>query len=386
MAPLPKGFTGITFNAGLKKHPQHDCLLVRSTHKACSAAMFTQSLFAGPSVLISKNVPNRSDFQGLVVLSKNANVATGEVGEQDALSIRKTAARILELEEEQVLIASTGIIGQPYPMKHLMNRLNPKTAADLYPVTPLDAAASIMTTDTRPKYYETQCSQARIVGIAKGVGMIEPNMATMLAFFFTDADLDKNALNAVFRRVVAKTFNATSIDSDTSTSDTAAIFSNGLAGKVSIPDFEHALYECALALVKMITRDGEGATKSLVVKISGARDNDQAKRAAKAVVNSPLVKTAIHGADPNWGRIVMAIGKLEQDKDIQPQNVTISFGKEPVYPPKSETPHNQTQLKDYLQREEIEINIGLGICEGSYTAYGCDLSEGYIRINADYTT
>ena len=276
-----------------------------------------------------------------MVLSKNANVATGFEGEQDAVTIRKAAAKILGLKEDQVLIASTGVIGQRYPMATLQNSFDSKTTTDLTPITALEASTAIMTTDTCPKYYSMRCGEATIVGIAKGVGMIEPNMATMLAFFFTDADLGKEELKGVFRRVVNKTFNATSIDTDTSTSDTAAIYCNSLAGKVLIKDFEDALYECALALVKMSISDGEGATKSIIVNVTGARDNDQAKRAAKSVVNSPLVKTAVHGADPNWGRIVMAIGKLEEDKDILPENVTISFGEQPVYPPASETFNNQ---------------------------------------------
>ncbi|ODS23305.1 bifunctional ornithine acetyltransferase/N-acetylglutamate synthase [Candidatus Endobugula sertula] len=384
--PLPQGFEGICCNVGLKSDSD-DCLMVKSNTPSISMAMYTQSLFAGPSVNISK-AENQSEFQAIVVLSKNANVATGEAGTQHALHVRRLAANIMKVPENKVLIASTGIIGQQYPMAAIKENLASLPDQPLQHLNAYDAASAIMTTDTQPKYYKTNCGSARIVGIAKGVGMIEPNMATMLSFFFTDANLDKATLEKTFKNVVAKTFDATSIDTDTSTSDTAAIISNGLAGSVSLSDFEEALYTCSLELTKMITLDGEGATKSIIVNVSGARDDKQAKRVAKSVVNSPLVKTAVHGSDPNWGRIVMAIGKLEQEIDILPDKVTINFGELSVYPPSVENSHQdmRKQLTRYLQQDEVTINIDLSIAAGQFTAFGCDLSEGYIRINADYTT
>ena len=383
---LPQGFEGLCCNVGLKDKNSHDCLLVKANVATQTVAMFTQSLFAGPSVVISQQAALNNAFQGLMVLSKNANVATGAQGMQHAIAVRQLAAEVLQLREDQVLLASTGITGQPYPMPKIMTGLTAQRKAKTQPLQAREAATAIMTTDTRPKYSAARCEAANIVGIAKGVGMIEPNMATLLAFFFTDAQTEEHVLDEVFRRVISKTFNATSIDTDTSTSDTTAIFANGLAGAVPCAAFEEALHTCALQLVKMIISDGEGATKSIIVNVTGARDNTQAKRVAKSVVNSPLVKTAIYGANPNWGRVLMAIGKLEQEKDILADKVKLSFGKIPVYPPALDSRQHLEALKQYLQNKEIEINIHLSINCGAFTAFGCDLSEGYIKTNAYYAT
>lgn len=247
------------------------------------------------------------------------------------------------------------------------------------------AATAIMTTDTRPKYFTARCGNAVITGIAKGVGMIEPNMATLLTFFFTDADIPAGELDALFRRVTDRTFNALSIDTDTSTSDTAAIFANGLAGPVDTGAFEQALHECALHLVRDIASDGEGATKLIEVQVTGARDDAQAKRVGKSVVNSPLAKTAIHGSDPNWGRVAMAIGKLDDAIDIQPERVSIHFGDLMMYP---EDPSDALldEASRHLASDEVLIRIDLGIAAGAFTVYGCDLTEGYVKVNADYTS
>jgi glutamate N-acetyltransferase/amino-acid N-acetyltransferase len=210
-------------------------------------------------------------------------------------------------------------------------------------------------------------------------------MATLLVFFFTDAQLEQPALDRVFRRVIDRTFNALSIDTDTSTSDTAAIFANGLAGPVDETEFESVLHDAALRLVRKIASDGEGASKLIEVRVTGARDDSQAKRVGKTVVNSPLVKTAVHGADPNWGRVAMAIGKCEDDLDIVPENVVIRFGKVETYPAPS-TEEVLAAATAHLQGEEVVISVELGIGCGEFTVYGCDLTDGYIRINADYTT
>jgi glutamate N-acetyltransferase / amino-acid N-acetyltransferase len=250
----------------------------------------------------------------------------------------------------------------------------------------VDAAAQgIMTTDTVPKVASATCGDARIVGIAKGVGMIEPDMATLITLFTTDAAISSTDLDAVFRRVMDRTFNAVSIDTDTSTSDTAAILASGDAGPVDIVAFETALFDVALQLTKMVARDGEGAEKLLVVTVSGARDDAQAKRVGKAIVNSPLVKTAVHGADPNWGRVAMAIGKCSDDLDIDQTKVRIAFGTQEVYPTLL-SDNDLADLTAYMRGDEVAINVNLGIAKGMFTVYGCDLTDGYIRINADYTT
>lgn len=384
---IPDGFIGLQANVGLKE-AENDCLLVASTVPTKSAAVFTRSLFAGPSVVISQKSRDQGvAFQGLVVLSKNANVATGPEGHKHALELRELAARVLNIPTESVLVASTGVIGKNYPMEEIRSRFTDFDGR-LEGIDYTRAAQAIMTTDSRPKSYTVSCGDSTIVGIAKGVGMIEPNMATLLAFFFTDAEIEQQKLDEIFRHVVDRTFNAMSIDTDTSTSDTAAIFANGLAGPVSHDLFRERLHECALSLVKQIVSDGEGATKTITVNVSQARDDRQARKVAKSVVNSPLVKTAVHGSDPNWGRVVMAIGKLDEETDIRPETTTVAFGDQQLFPLKdfSQLSAERERLKSYLSGSEIEINISLGIGAGEFTAYGCDLSEGYIRINADYTT
>ncbi|WUG26027.1 bifunctional glutamate N-acetyltransferase/amino-acid acetyltransferase ArgJ [Streptomyces sp. NBC_00464] len=381
----PRGFVGVTARLGLKDDGD-DFAAVVSEVPCASAAVFTRSRFAGPSVLLSRADAPAGNSRGMVVISKNANVATGAAGERDAVEVRSTVAAAAGVAAEELVIASTGVIGRPYPMDVVRTGLaalpRPFPAADLGA-----AAAAIMTTDTHAKQCTVRVGDAVITGIAKGVGMIEPNMATLLTFFFTDAEVPAAELDTVFRRVVDRTFNALSIDTDTSTSDTAAVFANGLAGAVDPEAFEQALYRCALTLVRAIASDGEGASKLIEVRVTGALDAAQAKRAGKAVVNSPLVKTAVHGADPNWGRVVMAIGKLDSPADdrITPDTVTVRFGDITLYPGGS-----AQELLDaaaaHLSGAEVVIHVDLGLGEAEFTVYGCDLTEGYVKINADYTT
>jgi glutamate N-acetyltransferase / amino-acid N-acetyltransferase len=384
MQPVPpQGFRGVTMNMGLKD-TEDDFAVVVSEVPARSAAVFTKSRFAGPSVVLSRESASAHNSRGMVVLSRNANVATGAVGAENAAEVRRTVAEIVGIAPEELVIGSTGVIGRPYPMDRI------RAGLDLlsWPFPEADcaaAAAAITTTDTHPKYLSVRVGDAVLTGIAKGVGMIEPNMATLLTFFFTDADIAAGDLDPLFRRVMDKTFNALSIDTDTSTSDTAAVFANGLAGPVDLAAFEQALYDCALYLVRSIASDGEGATKLIEVQVTGARDDAQAKRVGKVVVNSPLVKTAVHGADPNWGRIAMAIGKLDAETDIEPPRVHIAFGDLPMHP---EEPDDALldRAAQYLKADEVVIRIDLGIADGAFTVYGCDLTEGYVRLNADYTS
>jgi len=223
-----------------------------------------------------------------------------------------------------------------------------------------------------------------VVGVAKGVGMVQPDMATMLAFAFTDAEVEPGELARSWRRAVDDTFNCLSIDTDTSTSDTAAVFASGAAGPVAAASLAAALYHVCLDLTLQLARDGEGATKLLTVTVRSARDRDQARRVAKAIVNSPLVKTAVHGADPNWGRVAMAVGKCSEDTDIDPRRVEIAFGDVVCYPV-GDGPDLQ-RLRAVMAGDHVEIEVGLGAGRAEATVYGCDLTAGYVRINADYTT
>jgi glutamate N-acetyltransferase/amino-acid N-acetyltransferase len=325
----------------------------------------------------------------VVVVSKNANVANGAVGEADAAELQHLAASVAGVEPAELSVASTGVIGRAYPMDRIRSGI---AGVDL-PVETATiggfaaAAEAIMTTDTHPKLASARVdgTEAIVLGIAKGVGMIEPNMATLLTYFFTDAEVSAPELDATFRRVVATTYNALSIDTDTSTSDSAAIFANGAAGPVDIGEFEAALQRVALELVLMIAADGEGASKVIEAQVTGARDTVQAKLVAKAIVNSPLVKTAVHGSDPNWGRIVMAVGKCDDQTDIDPDRVVVRIGDTEMYP----APAGESTLADaeaHMRGDHVLLAVDLGIGPGTFTAYGCDLTDGYIRINADYTT
>ena len=379
----PSGFRSIIANIGIRDSAD-DLMAVVSEVPATLSAVFTRSRFAGPSVTLSRSVAANGSARGVVVIARNANVATGRKGLVNAEEIRASLAQIAGAEPNEFLIASTGVIGRQYPMEKIRSFFTTLEAP--FPQADFPrCATAMMTTDTIPKYVSARVGNATLVGIAKGVGMIEPNMATMLAFFFTDAKIAWADLDTLFRDVVDKTFNALSIDTDTSTSDTAAIFANGLAGPVDIDAFEQALYQVATDLVRKIASDGEGASKLIEVRVRGARDNAQAKRVAKAVLNSPLVRTAVHGADPNWGRVAMAIGKCEDEEDIVPEKVHIFFGDIETYPAELDASMLE-RVTQYLKCKEVVIGIDLGISEGSFTVYGCDLTEGYIRINASYTT
>jgi glutamate N-acetyltransferase/amino-acid N-acetyltransferase len=380
---VPRGFHVYTGRAGIAHDDRDDLAVLVSDGPAVVSGMFTRSRFAGPSVLLSREACRDGHARGVVVLSRNANVATGEVGARQAAEVRDGVAERLGVAADELLIASTGVIGVEYPMdsvRRAIGELTYPTGAD-FPA----AATAIMTTDTRPKVISLRCGAATVVGIAKGVGMIEPNMATMLTFFCTDAELSAVDLDRVFRSVVDRTFNAVSVDTDTSTSDSAAIFANGQAGPVDLAEFERVLHTAALHLVKQIASDGEGATKLIEVRVTGARDDAQAKLVGKTIVNSPLVKTAVHGGDPNWGRVAMAVGKCEDEQDIDPDRVRIGFADFEVYParPDAET---TTRLVKHLQGDEVLITVDLGIAAGEFTVYGCDLTNGYVHINSAYTT
>jgi glutamate N-acetyltransferase/amino-acid N-acetyltransferase len=382
---LPRGFSSYVTNVGIKDETD-DFTVVAATTAVPAAGVFTQSRFAGPSVVVSREHLSSHKAQVVVVISKNANVANGPTGLQHAREITELVAGRIGCSPQDVLIASTGVIGRVYPIDNVRRGI----AALPVPLTGNDAdsvARGIMTTDTVPKVAHTKVagSDASVVGVAKGVGMIEPNMATLIALVFTDAKLDNTTLDGVFRKVINKTLNCVSIDSDTSTSDTALILASGLAGDVELAAFENALYDVLLSLTHQVARDGEGAEKLIEVHVDGARDDAQAKRVAKSIVNSPLVKTAIHGADPNWGRVAMAVGKCETDTDIDQTQVVIRFGLQEVFPTQvGET--DLAQLSEYMRGDTVRIHVSLGIAEGTSTVWGCDLTDGYVRINADYTT
>lgn len=380
---LPQGFSTFIANLGIRDQSE-DFLFVKSDVASVADGVFTQSIFAGSSVTISRQNLKDSKAQGIIVISKNANVANGSVGIADAEEIIRLVSTETGISANDILIASTGVIGRRYPMEKIRDGLSgigkKLTAADFHL-----ASRAIMTTDNVPKLATRQVGNAKLVGIAKGVGMIEPNMATLLAFFFTDAAIPSDVLRSIFRPTIDKTFNCLSVDTDTSTSDTAIILANGLAGVVQEDEFSRGLHEISHELMLMVARDAEGATKVIEVTVDSAINYAQARRVAKTIVNSPLVKTAVYGADPNWGRVAMAIGKCEDDREINQENVTIGFDDIQLYP-NSSNDDNLEQLRQIMSKDKVNIHVSLNIGEVSATVWGCDLSEGYVDINAKYST
>ena len=382
---LPRGFSAHVANIGIKDTTT-DFVVVAADSSCPATGVFTRSRFAGPSVLVSREHVADGTARAVVVISKNANVATGETGLANAREVVEGVAAALGCAAQDVLIASTGVIGRQYPMDRVRSGLGALSA----PFSGRDAVAvatGIMTTDTVAKIATARVedSDAVVVGVAKGVGMIEPDMATLITLLFTDADVGAEDLDRIGRRVIDRTFNCVSIDTDTSTSDTAITMASGAAGRVDLAAFEIALHEVALSLTKQVARDGEGAEKLIEVVVDGARDDAQAKRVAKAIVNSPLVKTAVHGADPNWGRVAMAVGKCSDDTDIVESHVVIRFGPHECFPSQVDE-QGLDALASYLCGDEVRIHVSLGIADGAATVWGCDLTTGYIHINADYTT
>ena len=382
---LPRGFAAHVVNVGVKD-ASDDFVLVACEAPCAAAGVFTRSRFAGPSVVVSREHLADLRAQAVVVVSKNANVATGAEGLANAREVVAGVARAIGCDEGDVAIASTGVIGRQYPMDRIragLAALPPRPTGR----TADDVARGIMTTDTVPKIAEAVVGDgpARVVGVAKGVGMIEPDMATLISLVFTDAAVDGPSLDGILRRTVDVTFNCVSVDTDTSTSDTAIAMASGAAGPVDAGALEAAVHDVLRSLARQVARDGEGAETLIEVRVDRARDASQARRVAKSIVNSPLVKTAVHGADPNWGRVAMAVGKCSDDTDIDESRVVIRFGDQEVYPSPVDA-DGLARLSAYMRGDEVLIHVSLGTGDHEATVWGCDLTDGYVRINADYTT
>lgn len=387
---LPAGFSFFGKNIGIKDDTK-DFGGILSDTVCQAAAVFTQNTMPGAPIIVGRKHLSDGLLQAVIVNSKNANVATELKGVQDSEEICNIVAEACSLAPNLVLPSSTGVIGKRLPMSIIRDGCRNLKASFQATGDAVQAfAESIMTTDTRPKKMSAQVGSATILGIAKGAGMIEPNMATMLAYFVTDADINSAELKSVLNTCVNKSFNRISVDTDTSTSDTVAILANGKAGKVDLGAFEKALCEISIYLAKEIARDGEGASKLIELTVSGASTQEQALLTAKACVNSPLVKTAIYGADPNWGRFVMAIGKVFQYQ-VDIGNVTIWFGQgdERKGINARLLDNNAVSLEDIsllLKNDKVFIEVDLGMGDFSETVWGCDLTEGYVDVNAHYTT
>jgi glutamate N-acetyltransferase/amino-acid N-acetyltransferase len=379
----PQGFLSLAKNVGIKDSTL-DLTVIYSNARARAAAMFTRNRFPGAPVIVGRKHIADGFAQALVINSKNANVAMGQTGIDNAIETCRIVGEELGVDSYDVLPFSTGVIGRPLPMDKIRAGLR-GIRAELKPDNFKLAAEAIMTTDMYPKYFSVKVGKAIIAGIAKGAGMIEPNMATMLVYLMTDAELPKPAMKPMLRRVVDRTFNSMSIDTDTSTSDTVVLMANGLAGKVNLGAFEKGLLTVCEYLTREIARNGEGVTKLITVDVKGAKSEAQAKRVAKSVANSPLVKTAVYGCDPNWGRIIMAVGKTF-DPSIQPAKASIRFGDTYVFKKGSPVDCDLEALRRYLGQGEVSIGVELGIGRASARVWGCDLTEGYVKENAYYTT
>jgi glutamate N-acetyltransferase/amino-acid N-acetyltransferase len=378
----PEGFYSYHTSCGIKDDSL-DLGVVFSQKPASAAALFTQNAFVGEPIKIGRDVIQKGSLQAIVVNSKNSNVATGINGHENSIKICKKVADELQIADNLVLPSSTGVIGRPLPVEKVITGLNGLKDKLIKPADFIGFATAIMTTDTYPKFVSAKVGKASIVGVAKGSGMIEPNMATMLGYFFTDAQVNPHALHRILRSCANKSFNCLSIDSDTSTSDTLAIMANGAAGEVDLTSFENTLGALCTDLTKMIARDGEGATKLFTVDVINVDLFDSARRIGKSIINSPLVKTMIYKGDPNWGRIYMAVGKTPNVHLEEPE-MKIFWGKDrslnSIITPVSE-------LNKYLgENEEIYLTVDIGTGTESCRVYGCDLTEEYVRINAYYTT
>jgi glutamate N-acetyltransferase/amino-acid N-acetyltransferase len=285
------------------------------------------------------------------------------------------------IPENEVIMSSTGVIAKPLPIEkieHGVQGISKELVDD-----PVVGAKGIMTTDTYPKAISASVDDATITIIGKGSGMIEPNMATMLVYIFTDAKIETPILDEILRDSVADSFNMLSVDTDTSTSDTCIAMANGLAGAVDKKHFSDTLQFACIEMTKMLARDGEGATKLLVVDVTGARSKNEANVVAKTLINSPLVKTMIYGADPNIGRILMATGKCITC-EIIPEKIEVRINNRLVYLNQSRVDFDETEIRNELRGDQVEISVNLNIGSGNATAYGCDLTEGYIKENAAY--
>lgn len=377
---FPLGFRCASRHVGLKASGR-DLSLFVSDDDAAAAAVFTRNQFPGAPVILGREVIRGGVLRAVVVNSRVSNVATGERGLADARRMASAAAAEVGSMPERVLVSSTGVIGIPLPIEKIEQGLR-GMAAELVP-DPMVGAEGIMTTDTHPKALSLSVGEATLTLVGKGAGMIEPNMATMLVYIFTDAAFTAAELDDMLRAAVDVSFNMLSIDTDTSTSDTCAILANGRAGMVDRALFQAALTAGCIEMAQRIARDGEGATKLLRVTVRGAAGARDARTAAKSLVNSPLIKTMAYGADPNVGRILMAIGKCF-DITIDRAATRVLINGAVVIERGERAAFDDADVRRLLTVDTIDLDVDLGAGSAQATAFGCDLTEGYIQENAAY--
>jgi glutamate N-acetyltransferase/amino-acid N-acetyltransferase len=386
-----KGLHAAGVAAGLKKNGQPDLGLLYSTTPATAAAVFTRNVVQAAPVQLDRQRIRSGRCRAIVANSGNANCCTGEDGLRHAASMCAAVAQALDIPEEEVLVASTGVIGQPLPIERIMGAV-PGLVTELQEGGIPRLAAAIMTTDTEPKYLHRQGRIGdrtyNIVAVAKGAGMIRPDMATMLCFAGTDAAVDAPRLDAMLRQAVAQSFNRITIDGDTSTNDTVILLANGASGAVVESETDQARFQALLDgmfldLAKWLVRDGEGANKLVEVRVQGAPSDEDARRMADTIAHSPLVKTALFGEDANWGRILGAAGRAGVCFD--PGRVALYFDKvQMVAGGIGCGAEAEAAATAVLKQSELQITLDLNGGEGKASVLTCDFSIDYVRINADY--
>ncbi len=377
---IVQGFKTGAVAAGIKAGGALDLAMIYSETPATAAAVFTQNTFiAAPLVVTKKHLQETGHrVRAVLVNSGNANAATGEAGIQAARASAETLAARIGSKPNEVAVSSTGVIGHALPVEKIREAI-PNLVSVLAPSNIELLARGIMTTDTVPKIATAEAGGVRLAGVAKGAGMIHPDMATMLSFLMTDASVPATELDEILRYAVHRSFNSISVDGDTSTNDMVLLLANGASGvRPNSADFQEKLLQVCTELATAIVRDGEGATKFVEITVEGAPSEEAAHTIGRTIARSPLVKTAIYGADPNWGRIVGAIGN---------SGVALKSSRVDIYI--SGVPISDATLEDARQKlraKEIQIRVVLDSGSASARVWTCDLTEGYIRINADYTT
>ncbi|MCC7260625.1 MAG: bifunctional glutamate N-acetyltransferase/amino-acid acetyltransferase ArgJ [Alphaproteobacteria bacterium] len=373
---------------GIRYKNRPDLLLTDCAEGTTSAGVFTLSLTAAAPIHWCQNILKHGTARALIVNAGNANAFTGTEGDAGTRAMAEAAAKAVGGAAESVFVASTGVIGNPLKTDRIAAAIPTMTASASW----LDAARAIGTTDTFPKGATRTATihgtKVTLCGIAKGSGMIAPNMATMLGFVFTDAAIPAPLLQELLTEGNRISFNAITVDGDTSTNDTLLLFATGKAGnkaatRADLVDFRRALTELLQDLAWQIVRDGEGASKFIAIKVTGAASDDAAHRIGMTIANSPLVKTAIAGEDPNWGRIVAAAGRSGEKLDVN--NLVVHIGPHRITEHGGLIPgYDETPVAAYMKGQELEISVDVGIGTGAATVWTCDFTEGYIRINGSY--
>jgi glutamate N-acetyltransferase / amino-acid N-acetyltransferase len=386
----PKGFLAGAVKAGIKYADKRrlDLGILFSEAPCTAAAVYTTNLVKAAPVLLDMKRLKKGKIRAVVANSGYANACTGQQGMADALEMTELAARYSGISAGEVLAASTGVIGPLLPMERIRTAI-PEIKLTLEGGHEFERA--IMTTDTVPKEVAVKAGDFTVGGISKGVGMLHPDMATLLCFLTTDADVEAGFLRQALRKAMDVSFNMISVDGDGSTNDTALLMANGMAeGKLITKDskmadiFQEALNEVCVHLARENARDGEGATRLIEVTVSGAANQKEARLAARTIVSSSLVKTAVHGCDPNWGRVIAAVGRsgamLDQNK------IELGIGGVPLVKDGAPLPFKEKEVVRHLGGKEVIITLNLHIGRAKATAWGCDLSAEYVKINAEYTT